>query len=43
MFAKTIAWCVVYPTTVLMFAVTSLVQILWFLFNSPVDVWNMLD
>lgn len=41
MIQQAIIWGILYPITFLGFVCVTLWQVFWFLFNSPVDVWNM--
>lgn len=43
LFIKLLIWCVMFPMMVFAFALTTVFQWLQFLFNSPVDVWNIID
>jgi hypothetical protein len=40
---KALAWLIVYPLVILGFGISIAVSCLWFLFNSPVDIWNVLS
>jgi len=40
---KALAWLVVYPLVVLGFGLSVAFACFWFLFNSPVDIWNVLS
>lgn len=39
---KLAIWAVMYPVTLALFAWTTIVSLLDFLFNSPVDIWNII-
>lgn len=42
MLQHAIIWSILYPVTLLGFMTFKVCQICWFLFNSPVDIWNMI-
>jgi hypothetical protein len=42
MIQQAILWGVLYPITLIGFALHTALQIIWFLFNSPVDIWHMI-
>jgi len=39
---QTSIWIVLYPLVVLGFALKIILQSVWFLFNSPVDIWQII-
>jgi hypothetical protein len=39
---KVIFWLALYPLTVAGFILTSAWEVILFLFNSPIDVWNII-
>lgn len=39
MITKTLIWCIVFPTLVFKHMLLHTFEIVWFLFNAPVDVW----
>ncbi len=40
---KTLAWIVMYPLVLIGFAAVNVLNTLSFLFNSPVDIWNIIS
>lgn len=43
MLVKSLLWIILFPITVVGFFIMTLIECLSFLFNSPVDVWELIS
>jgi hypothetical protein len=43
MLVKSLLWIVLFPITVIGFFIMTLVECVSFIFNSPVDVWDLIS
>lgn len=41
--AKIAIWLVMYPVGLVGYVVMSIIEMIGFLFNSPVDIWNIIS
>lgn len=41
--AKIAIWLVMYPIGLIGYVIMSIIEMLSFLFNSPVDIWNIIS
>ena len=43
MFAKSLIWCIMYPIAFFGYFIMAVLEAIWFLFNSPVDIWMIIS